>query len=112
MAQFAYRNPGYNADSDFVHLSVLTEALYFLAANPKWRSVEALVAEAKKRPGELVFTSWGVGSVAHLLGVDFCRRNGIEMLHRTGSVYLNSPWAFPKWLPALVRPPSGLMAAR
>ena len=81
MAQFAYRNPGYNADSDFAHLSVLTEALYFLAANPKWRSVEALVAEAKKRPGELVFTSWGVGSVAHLLGVDFCRRNGIEMLH-------------------------------
>ena len=38
--------------------------------------VADLVAEAKKRPGELVFTSWGVGSVAHLLGVDFCRRNG------------------------------------
>jgi len=31
---------------------------------------------------------------------------------RAGSVYLNNPWAFPKWLPALVRPPSGLMAAR
>ena len=31
---------------------------------------------------------------------------------RTGSVYLNSPWAFPKCIPALVRPPSGLMAAR
>ena len=81
MAQFAYRNPGFDPDADFAHISILTEALYFMAANPKWNSVADLVAEAKKRPGELVFTSWGVGSVAHLLGVDFCRRNGIEMLH-------------------------------
>jgi hypothetical protein len=25
---------------------------------------------------------------------------------------LNISWAFPQWLPALVMPPSGLMAAR
>ena len=81
VAQFAYRNPGFDPDADFAHISLLSEALYFLAANPKWQSVEELVAAAKRRPGELVFTSWGVGSVAHLLGVDFCRRNGIEMLH-------------------------------
>jgi len=81
MAQFAYRNPGFDPDSDFAHISLLSEALYFVAANSKWQSVEHLVAEARRRPGELVYTSWGVGSVAHLLGVDFCRRNGIEMLH-------------------------------
>ena len=81
MAQYAYRNPGFEPDADFAHISLLSEALYFVAANPRWQSVEQLVAEAKRRPGELVFTSWGVGSVAHLLGVDFCRRNGIEMLH-------------------------------
>ncbi len=81
MAQFAYKNPGFDPDADFAHVSLLSEALYFVAANPKWASVAALVAEAKRRPGELVYTSWGVGSVAHLLGVDFCRRNGIEMLH-------------------------------
>ncbi len=80
-AQFAYRNPGYDPDADFAHIGLLAEALYFMAANPKWDSVEALVAEAKRRPGELSYTSWGVGTVAHLLGVDFCRRAGIEMLH-------------------------------
>ncbi len=31
---------------------------------------------------------------------------------RGGSVCFNSSVAFPKWLPALVRPPSALMAAR
>ena len=31
---------------------------------------------------------------------------------RGGSVCLNSSGAFPKWVSALVRPPSGLMAAR
>jgi hypothetical protein len=31
---------------------------------------------------------------------------------RAGSVYLNSSGAIPKCIPALVRPPSGLMAAR
>ncbi|MFO0154838.1 MAG: hypothetical protein ACK53U_11625 [Alphaproteobacteria bacterium] len=31
---------------------------------------------------------------------------------RGGSVCLNSSWAFPKWVSASVRPPSGLMAAR
>lgn len=81
MAQYAYRNPGFDPDADFAHISLLSEALYFVAANPRWQSVQQLVDEAKRRPGELVFTSWGVGSVAHLLGVDFCRRNNIEMLH-------------------------------
>jgi hypothetical protein len=37
---------------------------------------------------------------------------GLAMGMRTGSVYLNISWAFPQWLPALVMPPSGLMAAR
>ena len=81
MAQFAYRNPGFDPDTDFAHVSLLAEALYFAAAHPRWESLDALVAEAKRRPGELIYTSWGVGSVAHLLGADFCRRAGIEMLH-------------------------------
>jgi tripartite-type tricarboxylate transporter receptor subunit TctC len=54
MAQFAYRNPGFDPDSDFAHISLLSEALYFVAANPRWQSVEQLVAEARRPPGELV----------------------------------------------------------
>lgn len=80
-AQFAYRNPGFEPDTDFTHISLLAEALYFMAVTPQWESIGQLVAEARRRPGELAFTSWGVGSVAHLLGVDFCRREGIDMIH-------------------------------
>jgi tripartite-type tricarboxylate transporter receptor subunit TctC len=80
-AQFAFRNPGYDPDADFAHISLLAEALYFMAAHPRWESLEALVAEARRRPGQLAYTSWGIGSVAHLLGVDLCRREGIDMIH-------------------------------
>lgn len=80
-AQFAYRNPGYDPDKDFTHISLIAEALYLLVVNPKWQSVQEIVAEARRRPGQLAFTSWGVGSVAHLTGVDFCRREGIDMIH-------------------------------
>ncbi|MCW8085588.1 Bug family tripartite tricarboxylate transporter substrate binding protein [Sabulicella glaciei] len=80
-AQFAYRNPGYDPDRDFAHISLLAEALYFLCVNPKWQSVQEVVEEARRRPGQLAYTSWGVGSVAHLTGVDFCRREGIDMIH-------------------------------
>ena len=38
--------------------------------------------------------------------------SGWRPFRRAGSFCLNSSWAFPKWLPALVRPPSALMAAR
>jgi hypothetical protein len=38
--------------------------------------------------------------------------NGGDGADRGGSVCLNSSGAFPKWVSALVRPPSGLMAAR
>jgi tripartite-type tricarboxylate transporter receptor subunit TctC len=58
-AQFAYRNPGYDPDRDFTHISLLAEALYLLAVNPKWQSVEEIVAEARRRPGQLAYTSWG-----------------------------------------------------
>lgn len=80
-AQFAYANPGYDPDKDFTHISLLAEALYLVTVNPRWQNLEELVSEARKRPGELAYTSWGVGSVAHLLGVDFCRREGIDMIH-------------------------------
>lgn len=80
-AQFAYRNPGYDPDADFTHISLLAEALYLLVVNPKWGSLQEIVAEARRRPGQLAYTSWGVGSVAHLTGVDFCRREGIDMIH-------------------------------
>ena len=35
MARFAYRNPDFDPDNDFAHISLLSEALYFVAAKPR-----------------------------------------------------------------------------
>jgi tripartite-type tricarboxylate transporter receptor subunit TctC len=80
-APFALRNLGFDPDRDFAHISLLAESLYLLVANPRWRSFEELLQEAKRRPGQLSYGSWGVGSTAHLLMVDLLGRTGTEMLH-------------------------------
>ena len=52
----------------------------------------------------------GKSKVAQLALIDAEPPETTEV--RAGSVCLNSSGAFPKWVSALVRPPSGLMAAR
>jgi tripartite-type tricarboxylate transporter receptor subunit TctC len=44
-------------------------------------SLEALVAEAKVRPGQLTYASGGNGAPAHLAGELLRRRAGIDILH-------------------------------
>jgi NAD(P)-dependent dehydrogenase (short-subunit alcohol dehydrogenase family) len=52
-------------------------------------------------------------AISHFGRVEVVVNNaGIGVSSRAGSVCLNSSWASPKCIPALVRPPSGLMAAR
>jgi tripartite-type tricarboxylate transporter receptor subunit TctC len=80
-APFALRNLGFDTVADFAHISLLAESLYLLVANPRWPSLEAVLAAARQRPGEITYGSWGVGSTAHLLMLDLLGRHGLEMLH-------------------------------
>jgi hypothetical protein len=59
----------------------------------------------QRSPARLFFAAF---PLAHQPG----RHIQMQREFRGGSVCLNSSVAFPKWLPALVRPPSALMAAR
>ena len=56
---------------------------YVLVVNPKLAAsnVQELVALAKSRPGELTFSSSGVGGNNHLAGVLFADAAGIRMEH-------------------------------
>jgi tripartite-type tricarboxylate transporter receptor subunit TctC len=45
------------------------------------RSIADLVAEAKRRPGQMTFASAGIGSFAHLSGELFKWRAGVDMVH-------------------------------
>jgi len=64
---------------------------------------------ASKASGLISFEG---GSMPPLSAFDGLHLESGASLARGGSVCLNSSGAFPKWVSALVRPPSGLMAAR
>ncbi|RAI61092.1 Bug family tripartite tricarboxylate transporter substrate binding protein [Roseicella frigidaeris] len=80
-APYAFRNLGYDPQTDFTPISLLYASAYLLVAHPRWGSFEAMMAAARQKPGTLTYGSWGVGSTAHLLMLDMLGRSGVEMLH-------------------------------
>ena len=81
LAPLAFRNPGYDPLADFVHATLVCDTVTLLVANPRWESLEQLLAAARARPGALSYASWGVGSTAHLPMLELLRRAGADMLH-------------------------------
>jgi tripartite-type tricarboxylate transporter receptor subunit TctC len=45
------------------------------------RTGPELIALAKAQPGKLTYGTWGLGSVAHLWGIELQKAAGIQMLH-------------------------------
>ena len=80
-APYAFRNLGYDPLTDFTPISLTYASAYLLVANPRWGSLEAVIAAARREPGRLSYATWGVGSTAHLLMLELAERTGTEMLH-------------------------------
>ncbi len=81
-------NPALNpklsyAFKDFIPVARITSSPLVVAVNPKSgiNSMAELVALAKKKPGELNYTSSGNGSAPHLGAVYFSKVMGVEMTH-------------------------------
>jgi tripartite-type tricarboxylate transporter receptor subunit TctC len=74
---------GYDALRDFAPISNLVEIsnVLIVPASSPWRSVADLIAEAKKRPGELNYVSLGPGSTPHLSAELFTTAAGIKAQH-------------------------------
>ncbi len=81
MAPFALRSIGYDPVADFAHITQIAETLFILVAHPRWESLDQVLAEARRRPGQLTYATWGVGSTSHLGMVDLMQRTGTELLH-------------------------------
>jgi tripartite-type tricarboxylate transporter receptor subunit TctC len=77
------RKPPYDPLRDFAPVILAASAPNVLVIHPSVpaRSVKALVALAKRRPGELNFASNGVGTLSHLTIELFKLRGGVDMLH-------------------------------
>jgi tripartite-type tricarboxylate transporter receptor subunit TctC len=74
---------GYDPLGDFVPISQTCDVPLVLVVNPALpvRTVQELIALARRRPGELTTAASGVGSTGHVAAEMFSRRAGIRMLH-------------------------------
>jgi tripartite-type tricarboxylate transporter receptor subunit TctC len=73
----------YDSVADFVPVTMVNSAPLLLVVNPGLaaQSVRQLIADAKARPGLLVFGSGGVGSTPHLAGELFKSLTNIDVVH-------------------------------
>jgi tripartite-type tricarboxylate transporter receptor subunit TctC len=78
-----YKSLPYDVLHDFVPIGQVVSANMGLVVHPKLpvRSVKELVALAKARPGELMYSSNGVGNMTHLAGELFAMDAGLQLLH-------------------------------
>jgi tripartite-type tricarboxylate transporter receptor subunit TctC len=88
-----YRNMPYDPRRDLAAVTLIAGVPNVLIVRPDFaaRDVAGLVAEAKRRPGQLSYASTGSGTSSHLSGVMLDRMAGIETVHvpYRGAVALN-----------------------
>lgn len=78
-----YRKLPFDPIRDFAPVTLVASGPLVLVAHPlvPAKSVKALIALAKARPGKLTFASGGTGSSLHLAGEWFKSSAGIDMVH-------------------------------
>ncbi|MES2538333.1 MAG: tripartite tricarboxylate transporter substrate binding protein [Pseudomonadota bacterium] len=83
IAPFVYKNAGYDALTTFTPVTGLFTTPLTLAAKPDFpaKNLAEFVAMAKKEPGKYSYSTWGVGTSAHLQMELLKIRAGIDVLH-------------------------------
>jgi tripartite-type tricarboxylate transporter receptor subunit TctC len=91
VSPFLVRGPPYDPDRDFASVVSVMRAPNLLAVHPSLgaRDVAGLVARAKRRPGELVCVSGGIGTSNHLSGELLNSMTGISMTHAPYRTFAN-----------------------
>jgi tripartite-type tricarboxylate transporter receptor subunit TctC len=78
-----HKTPPYDLKKDFTPIINVAISPYVLVANPSLpvHSLKEFIAYAKAHPGEITYTSAGIGTASHLAGELLQSMAGIEMLH-------------------------------
>ena len=78
-----YRKLPYDSIRDFTPLSLAASSPLVLVVHPTMpvKSVKELIAFARARPGQLNYSSAGIGSSGHLAGALFDTLTGTKMVH-------------------------------
>ena len=77
------RNVHYDPVKSFAPITLVAQVSHWLVVNPNLpvKSVAELIAYAKARPGELSYSSTGIGTSTHLEAELFKEMAGISMVH-------------------------------
>jgi tripartite-type tricarboxylate transporter receptor subunit TctC len=83
VAPHIYRNVGYDPFKSFTPITMLVTFPTALVVHPSMpvKSVKELIQLAKARPGQILYSSGGVGSPQHLPMAMFTSMAGIDMVH-------------------------------
>ena len=73
----------YDSERDFVFIAIIATSPSLIVTHPglKVRTVQELIALARRQPGKITFGSAGVGSSSHLTAQMFMTAAQIELLH-------------------------------
>lgn len=80
---FVYKNMPFKPMEDLAPITQISAIIFSLVSNPQrpYQSVDDLISYAKKHPGELNYSSAGVGNLQHLAAELFSLKAGIKMNH-------------------------------
>jgi tripartite-type tricarboxylate transporter receptor subunit TctC len=83
VATSVYPDLKFNLDKDFASIALIGTVPFVQMVNPQLpvKSINDLIALAKKQPGKLRYGSAGSGAAEHLSGVMFTHLTGTSMLH-------------------------------
>jgi tripartite-type tricarboxylate transporter receptor subunit TctC len=78
-----YRKLPYDPQQDLIDVAILGKTPYVMvsAGNGPYRSLKALIDAAKAKPGELAYSSAGVGTSTHLAAEYLLGLAGVRMIH-------------------------------
>ncbi len=78
-----YPRHRYSAERDFVPVAYMGSTPLILTVHPSLgvKTVQELIAYAKKNPGKLSYASVGLGSAAHLSAELFKQKAGVDIVH-------------------------------
>jgi tripartite-type tricarboxylate transporter receptor subunit TctC len=81
--QAIYATPGYDSTKDFAPVAFIGGVSNVMIVPPSSTATKPadVIAEAKAKPGRLMFSSGGNGTSHHLSGVLFGRMTGIDLVH-------------------------------
>jgi tripartite-type tricarboxylate transporter receptor subunit TctC len=83
IAPHLYQGLAYDPRKDFIPVAQNSLVPPILVINPGLgvSTVPELVALAKRKPGQLTIGSWGEATLTHLVGLQFAREAGIQLVH-------------------------------